>query len=153
MNYAKDTEVTVDKSQTEIQRILRRYGAIKFVYGWEEERALVQFEMRNRRIRFVLPLPDRAEFKVTTAGRKRINSAVDAAYEQATRQRWRALALSIKAKLESVESGIEQFEEAFMAQIVLPNGKTVGEWVVPQIEASYSSGNMPPMLPAPGDKS
>ena len=89
---------------------------------------------------------------MTKAMPKRLNSAAEAAHEQATRQRWRALALSIKAKLESVESGIEQFEEAFMAQIVLPNGKTVGEWVAPQIEASYKSGNMPPMLPAPREE-
>ena len=42
------------------------------------------------------------------------------------RRRWRALLLVIKAKLESVESGIETFEEAFASQIVLANGQTVG---------------------------
>ena len=35
----------------------------------------------------------------------------------------RHVALSIKAKLESGESGIEEFESAFMAQVVMPSGK------------------------------
>jgi hypothetical protein len=69
------------------------------------------------------------------------------AYEQAERQRWRALALVIKAKLEAVESGITEFEREFMAHIVLPGGGTVGDWMLPQIEQAYSSGQMPAMLP------
>lgn len=70
-----------------------------------------------------------------------------AAYEQAVRQRWRALALLIKSKLEAVESGITVFEEEFMAHVVLPDGKTVGQHLLPQIAHSYESGHMPPLLP------
>jgi hypothetical protein len=73
--------------------------------------------------------------------------------EVARRQRWRALALAIKAKLEAVESGIATFEEEFMAYIVLPDGQTVGEFLSPQIEAAYSSGRMPPLLPGIGETS
>lgn len=54
--------------------------------------------------------------------------------------------LAIKSKLESVESGIEQFDEAFMAQIVLPDGRTMAEYAMPQIAKSYTSGTMPPLL-------
>ena len=74
--------------------------------------------------------------------------AIENAYEQAVRQRWRALALVIKAKLEAVESGITVFDKEFMAHIVLPDGKTVGEHMLPQIESSYETGSMPPLLPA-----
>ncbi|WP_198651245.1 hypothetical protein [Salinicola sp. CPA57] len=73
------------------------------------------------------------------------------AWEQACRQRWRALALVIKAKLEAVESGITMFEEEFLAHIVLPNGGTVGGWMLPQIKKSYDSGSMPPLLAKPGE--
>jgi hypothetical protein len=63
------------------------------------------------------------------------------------RQRWRALALVIKAKLEAVEAGITIFEEEFLAHIVLPDGRTAGEYMVPQIEESYRTKQMPPLLP------
>jgi hypothetical protein len=71
---------------------------------------------------------------------------------QATRQRWRALALVIKAKLEVVESGISIFEDEFMANIVLPGGDTVGDFRRLQIAEAYRIGKAPdvlPMLPAP----
>lgn len=67
------------------------------------------------------------------------------------RQRWRALALAIKAKLEAVETGIATFEEEFLNYIVLPDGVTVGEFIRPQIETAYATGTMPKMLPGIGE--
>src|SRR5262245_44396717 len=71
-------------------------------------------------------------------------------WEQACRQRWRALALAIKAKLEAVESGIATFEEEFLAYVVMPDGQTVGQHVLPNVERAYSTGQMPPLLSAIG---
>lgn len=145
--YASRTEVSSDKSRTEIERTLARYGASSFMYGWDQTRALIAFEMNGRRLKFILPMPDREEFKRTPTKRQlRSQAAAEAAYEQAVRQRWRALALVIKAKLEAVEAGIAEFEEEFLAYIVLPDGRTVGDFMVPQIAAVYESGRMPPLL-------
>lgn len=147
--YASQTSVTSDKSRAEIERTLTRYGASSFMYGWDQLRAIVAFEMHGRRLKFVLPMPERdgREFTHTPAKRQRRSAAAaEAAYEQAVRQRWRALALVIKAKLEAVEAGIAEFEEEFLAYIVLPNGRTVGDFMVPQIAAVYESGRMPPLL-------
>lgn len=55
---------------------------------------------------------------------------------------------SIVAKLEAVEAGITEFEDEFLAHIVLPSGNTVGNWVRPQIAKSYATGEMPLMLPS-----
>jgi hypothetical protein len=55
--------------------------------------------------------------------------------------------LLIKAKLEAVTSGITSIDEEFMPNICLPDGRTVGEFIQPQIEESYRTGQMPPMLP------
>lgn len=55
--YAAGTEVPSDKSRTEIERTLRRYGAAAFAYGWEENTAHVAFKLSGRQIRFRLPLP------------------------------------------------------------------------------------------------
>lgn len=150
MRYAEKTTVSSEGSRNEIERILVRYQASKFMYGWENQAAVIMFEMAGRRIKFVLPLPDRnsSEFTRTPArGRMRDQRAALAAYDQAVRQKWRSLALVIKAKLEAVESGITVFDEEFLAHIVLPNNTTVGDWVTPQIDAAYQSGRMPKLLP------
>ena len=49
-------------------------------------------------------------------------AAQQAAWEQVCRQRWRALLLIIRAKLEAVASGITTLENEFLANIVLPDG-------------------------------
>lgn len=150
--YASTTEVSSSKSRQEIESTLERYGCSAFMYGWEGDNAAICFQASGRRIKFELPLParDAPEFTHTVARKtKRTQEQVAAAYEQAVRQRWRALALVVKAKLEAVESGISAFDEEFMAHILLPDGRTVGQFMLPQIEASYSKGGMPAMLLGP----
>ena len=59
--------------------------------------------------------------------------------EQACRQRCRALLLIIRAKLEAVESGMTTLESEFLANILLPDGGTVGQWLSPaSLESSAS---------------
>jgi hypothetical protein len=147
--FAAETSVSSDRSIMEIKMTVGRYGASGFAYMEAAHAAVVMFEAKGRRVKFLVPLPDRnaKEFRLTSQGRARAEDAARAAYEQAIRQRWRALALVIKAKLEAVETGITTFESEFLAHIVLPNGSTVGEWAAPQIEVAYETGSMPPLLP------
>jgi len=148
--YAENTSVSAEKSRAEIERTLQRYGADGFMYGWEGRSATVIFRLAERMVKFhlYLPNPEGDEFVFTPSRkRKRDHNSRLKAWEQATRQKWRALALVIKAKLEAVESGITTFEEEFLAHIMLPNGSTVGEYTVPQIEAVYKTGEMPKLLP------
>jgi hypothetical protein len=153
--YAEQTDVPSERSRAEIERTLARYGAAQFMYGWDRTTAIIAFELADRRIRFRLTLPDRddAAFTRTPArGTKRSDAHAERAYEQAVRQRWRALALVIKAKLEAVESGITEFEDEFLAHIVLPDGATVGEHLLAQVADAYRTGRMPPLLPGPSTK-
>jgi hypothetical protein len=151
--YAASTEVSSDKSRAEIERTLVRYGADQFMYGWQDGSAVIAFRANDRRIRFILPLPARDEKRFTHFKRagywtpRTSQDAINKEYEQAVRQRWRALALVIKAKLEAVESGISEFEDEFLAHVMLPTGQTVGEWMRPQVAEAYLGGHMPPMLP------
>ena len=72
-------------------------------------------------------------------------------YDQACRQRWRALLLVIKAKLEAVTAGISTIETEFLANIVLPdNTICVGEWMLPQIDRGLP--NRRDAAPATGDR-
>jgi len=134
MTYAQRTKVPVEKTKTEIETTLARYGADRFAYFTEPAKALIVFEIQNRRVRFDLPLPD----------------GVGAKSDQLRRERWRALLLCIKAKLESVESRIETFEEAFLAHVVMPDGQTVYQHTAPRIEQIAKGGEMRPLLPGPG---
>lgn len=145
MTYAKDTSVPVGRSQDQIRTILFKYGATGFVFGESQAhvahgtitQGMVVFEMRERRIKFVVPLP---KDRTSKAG------------AQSERSRWRCLLLAIKAKLESVASGIAVFEDEFLANIVMPDGSTVSQNVLPIIAQSYAEKRMLPLL-GPGSGS
>jgi hypothetical protein len=107
--FAAATKVSVEQTRTEVERTLTRYGAHAFAYLTKQGQAIIAFEADERRIKITIPLPVGDDVKV----------------KQQQRQRWRALLLVIKAKLESVESGIETLEEAFYANIVLQDGCTI----------------------------
>lgn len=155
MKYAQDTSVSSDRSQAEIKSTIQRYGASKYAYFEEDERAAIMFELNDRRLRFNVPLPARTadEFVYRFYNGRNTQKTLPVAkqherWEQACRQRWRALALAIKAKLEAVESGITTFEEEFLAHIVLADGKTIGEHIGPQIPKLCAVGGLPKLLPA-----
>ncbi|MBL4800292.1 MAG: hypothetical protein JKY45_00260 [Emcibacter sp.] len=104
--YAENTSVSSHKSREEIENTLIRYSASQFMYGWSQEDAIVGFAMNDRQIRFILKMPDREDviFWQTPAKKtKRSPEQASKEYDKATRQKWRALALVIKAKLEAVE--------------------------------------------------
>lgn len=126
--FAQYTKVPVSQTKTEIERILERYKADQFgtATDAETQRAMIQFRFAQKIIRF----------EVTLAN---LN-------EQQVRQRWRALALAIKSKLEAVESNIETFEEAFLAHVVMPDGRTFGKFAIPVIEQAILENKMPRTL-------
>ncbi|WP_292231017.1 hypothetical protein [Brevundimonas sp.] len=147
--YAAETTVSQDRSRNEIEATLKRYGATSFMYATEEQAAMIGFRISNRLVKFVLPMPDpkAREFTHTPAkGQVRSQAEATKAWEQAGRQRWRALALVIKAKLEAVAAGITTIEDEFLAHTVLPDGSTVGQFMQPQLAIAYERGSMPTTL-------
>lgn len=156
--YARDSKVPSEQSRLYIERELKRYGANRFAYMSEPERAVIMFELQGRRYRFNLPLPDEnaREFTHTVANqygtpRERTPEGREAAYEQAIRSRWAALHLVVKAKLAAVDAGISTLEDEFLANVVLPNGETVAERLRPELDQIARTGMLPPLLPAPSE--
>lgn len=151
--YASKTEVPVVNTKAEIEAIVEKYGAGQFLSGWSGECAVIGFTMAERQIKFVLPMPDKTDKAFThfknSGGylQLRADGPALAAWEQACRSRWRALLLVIKAKLEAVEIGISTIENEFLANIVMPNGQTVGEMAREPIAIAYQSGKMGNLLP------
>lgn len=153
--YAAGTEVSVERSRAEIEKLLVRYGATGFQYVWEGDRSAIAFKMDDRFVRIFLPMPERTDPSITrtpTQGKRRGEIAQKNAFDAEVRRRWRALVLVVKAKLEAVSAGITTIEREFMSDVVLANNKTVGEWLEPQLKQMYGSGQMPTMLPPPPEE-
>lgn len=125
MAYGAYTKVPLDRTMSEIVTLLKKTGAESIAQFEDKAKLAVQCFIQGRLIRFAVRLPEGA---------------------QAQRQRGRALLLVIKAKLESVESEVETFDEAFLSNIVTPGGATVADWLIPQIEEGYRIGKMPTQL-------
>lgn len=163
--YAKDTSVDAGASRAEIERTLMRYGATSFGYAVEDtgerSRSAVSFVAHGRQIRMVMDMPSRDERRFThTPGRdqERTRSAALGEWEKACRQKWRALALLVKALLEASESGIVTFEDAFMPYTVVPGtGMTVAEALGEDLSRAVEGGPPPSfrlaLLAAAGDPS
>lgn len=147
--YAEGTKVDSGASRAEIERTLERYGATSFAYMRDQGRAAIAFTVHGKQIRFVLAMPDPQDRSFThtpSTSRPRTAAAAHAEYQKAVRQRWRALALVVKAKLEAVNSGIFTFEQEFYAHIVLPGGETLYERTHAQVDAMIESGESMPLL-------
>jgi len=136
--YAANTSVPIGRSQDEIKKVLTKYGATSFAFAEGQGNAMIMFDLQNRRICFKIKMPQPPSKNATASSIK--------TYEQLCRSKWRSLVLCIKAKLESVNAEISTLEQEFMAHIVMPNGQVFGEWAIPQIESSYKSREMPPLL-------
>jgi hypothetical protein len=153
--YADGTDVPVVKTRAELEALLAKHGATSTAFFTNPRDAAVAFEIAGRRILFRLTLPDRQDKRFTQYKdahgywKPRSETAAAEKFEAGCRQKWRALLLAIKAKLVSVQEGIETLEEAFMAHVVMPDGQTVAEHVKPRIAAAYESGTMQPLLPPP----
>lgn len=147
MAYAENTTVSVEKSLGEIVTLIKKAGANRIAQMEEPGRLAIQFFLNDRLLRFQVVLPGIETIKQYAAnGAFRSEAQRRAKLEQRYMQRARALLLVIKAKLESIESGIETFDEAFLANIVTPGGATVADWLIPQIEEGYRIGKMPTQL-------
>jgi len=152
-DYATGTKVPVDKTRSDIEKLLQQHGATAFGYATRESAAMLIFELAGRKIRMHLPLPDPGEERF----RKRRRGAAppldlnaseqSAAHAQGVRERWRALFLIVRAKLQAVKDGIRTVEDEFLLDTVMANDQTVGEWLAPQVAQLYAEHKIPPLLP------
>ena len=146
--YAAGTSVPVDRSKSEIERVLAKYGADQFVYAIGTPGAMVMFRAHGRCIRFIVPIPTRDDIQPPKKVRwgTTDDSVIQKRLDQEGRRRWRALLLCIKAKLEAVASGIATFENEFLPYTLIstPGGKrTVAEALGPTIEKALTADAIP----------
>lgn len=143
MAYAERTDVALDKSIAEIIDMIRKAGAESIGQMQDPDKITIAFALADRRIKFVIPMVTEYGGPKRHPNGKPIRE--QAWIDQKNRQKGRALMLVIKAKLESVESGVETFEEAFLANVIMSDGRTLYERVREPIAIEYQTGKVAPL--------
>ena len=157
MAYAVGTSVSLMNSLAELEKVVRKAGFHGFMQGVADDRIVVAFSSaEGRQVRFIVPLMEMGDDllahmrEVSRAYGTRLPKSHSDAFDQHRRQIGRALVLTVKAKIECIEAGIETFDDAFMSQLALPDGRTVGGMVKQEMKQLYAGGQAPPrLLPAP----
>lgn len=153
MTYAKGTAVPVERSRAELVKILEKAGATRCMIGNDGSKAVAFFELKQRPIRITWEMPTAADRQFTHLhpenkwSSKRSDLQAKKLYEQSIREKWRALILIVKAKLEIIEAGHSTVDKEFLADVVLPSSQTVHEMMSEQL-AALLEGPKTPLLGA-----
>lgn len=154
MAYAETTSVPVDRSRLEVERILKKAGGNQFGYWDDDEHSVsvIVCQLEGYSLKFHVFQPDPIDYrdngKTGRSRRTRTPKQAEQAAEQELKRRWRALSLIVKAKLEVIASGQSTIGREFMADMLLPSGKTVGEEMEPKLIQAAQQGKMPKLLPS-----
>lgn len=134
--YAVNTRVTSHRSAAQIQDVLERYGATKATVVRREDMSGVAFVFGGYWILSAFRPPEPGSFRHFCEDRAltiRTAAHCQRLARQETARLWRALLLVTKARLEAVASGIQTAEQAFLADIVRPEGGTMLDHVRPML--------------------
>ena len=123
--YAEGTTTSIENSKAEIERTLRRYGVTSSAFMSTPTSGAVVFEAVGCRIRFDVP-----------QGRD----------EKENKRQWRVALLRIKTRLEEAASTGEPLQSVFLSNIVLPDGSTVGQKLLPELIEVAKGKPLPPLL-------
>ncbi len=133
--FAEDTKVPVSRSTEELTAVLRKAGADQIAVFESAAQSAVGFTLGGRMYR----LSAKVNPKAPNPG-------------QDERRAWRLLLLLAKAKLEAVADGATTVEREFLADMILPDGQTMGAWAAPQLALAYQTKAMPAALMLEGPR-
>lgn len=114
--YAKNTSVPMARSKQKIEELLVSYGIEESFFGRSPRGDGVGWKYKGKVYKLSVPVPSRDE-------------KTEKQYEQELRQRWRILYMSMKMKFEEIDAGVISFEDQFLAQMSLPDGTTVADFM------------------------
>ena len=132
----KGTLIHWSKTQSQIYQRLGELGIYEIRFTNLKERFALEFlvslpnEQKPRAVRIVVPL--------------KVNSSDENKRTQELNIIHRVLLNHIKAKFVAIGSGLTEFEEEFMAHLVITdkdgNSTTIGEMLLPQYKENLESG-------------
>ena len=132
--YAKNTTVPVARSKQKIEELLVSYGIEESFWGRSPRGDGVGWKYKGKVYKKNVPMPSK-------------DNKTEKQYEQEMRQRWRILYMTLKMKFEEIEAGVESFEDQFLAQMCLPDGSTVGDFMrLPENIERLEKTKMPKLL-------
>jgi len=132
--YAKTTSVPVSRSKQKIDELLESYGIKESFIGKSPRGDGIGFKYQGKIYKMNVPTPSK-------------DDKTEKQYEQELRQRWRILYMSMKMKFEEIEAGVKSFEDQFLAQMCLPDGSTVADFMkLPENVARLEKTKMPKLL-------
>lgn len=132
--YAKNTSVPVARSKQKIEELLVSYGIEESFSGRSPRGDGIGWKYKGRVYKMSVPIPSK-------------DDKTEKQYEQELRQRWRILFMSMKMKFEEIEAGVISFEDQFLAQMSLPDGGTVADFMkLPENIARLEKTKMPKLL-------
>ena len=135
MKYAKNTTVPVARSKQKIEELLVSYGIEESFMGRSPRGDGIGFRYEGKVYKMNVPTPNRNDFNTENQ------------FQQAIRQRWRILYMSMKMKFEEIDAGVISFEDQFLAQMSLPDGTTVADFMkLPDNIARLEKTKMPKLL-------
>ena len=134
----ENTGVPVSQSKGDIEKLLKNRGArgMQLESSWGDDGAT-----ETCRVRFAWPLTGdvmqtvRLEVQPLPPVRPKRANAKGITAEQRERQAWRGLFWYLKSMMEAAEFGLLKFEDVFMSFFESADGRTIGEVVLPQLEA------------------
>ncbi|MCA4133382.1 hypothetical protein [Arthrobacter sp. M4] len=141
-NYVRGASITASASQAEIQDMLSDFGAVGLRCIREDGRATIAFRSGGQQFRMILVLPRSADEEL----QKRSTGHALKTPQETARQRWRALSVLIRAKLDAVASGIVSFDQEFMAYRLPPHEFEDGR-TSPDTQAPAHQPNSSPTEP------
>lgn len=133
--YAQDTKVPAGVTKDDIERRLRKAGASQIYSGYDEDQKRITLGFRI----------DGRHYKLTSSTDRPTRRCDE---QQIEREAWRVLLLLLTAKLEVIAAGGTTFEQEFLANLLLPDGSTVADDVLPKVAEAYATGSMPHLLGA-----
>jgi len=135
MKYAKNTSVPVARSKAKIEELLVSYGIEESFSGRSPRGDGIGWKYQGKVYKMSVPTPNPDDFNTENQ------------YQQTLRQRWRILYMSMKMKFEEIDAGVISFEDQFLAQMCLPNGTTVSDFMkLPENVKKLEKAEMPKLL-------
>jgi hypothetical protein len=135
--YAEGTTVGVEKSVEDLRRLSVRYGAEEFTYAISPRQGAVMFRLDGIPLRYDVAFPTGSGMTVKQA-------------EAEWRRRWRVVLLRAKGQFEAHLDGEESVTRAFLSNVLLPDGSTVGDQVDAIGIGAFDGGGFLPALTAGG---
>ena len=130
--YAENTKVEVASSIEDLQRLASRYECEDFTYAVGPKGGSCMFRIQGVPIRYDVSFPIDGDLTINQS-------------EQEWRRRWRVVLLQAKGQFEMIEAGEMTPQRAFLSNLMLDDGRTVGDIVDTHGVAAFE-GEMLPQL-------